>query len=219
MPDPKLRELVLSEGEADTFRGWARRPKAAQALALRSRIVLACAGGWSNTEVAEGLGVQRGSVAKWRSRFVADRLDGSLDEPRPGRPRTITDEQVEARHGVQVPRHPGPRTGARAGMTSACSATAAFSERDAARRIWGDQERPALAVGETLLAGREGSPSEMVVARGGMVPSVVSLTPMPHRAAAPTSSVPRCSERPPTHSPPRSACDRAVTTSSESSIR
>jgi len=191
MPDPKLRELVLSEGEADTFRRWARRPKAAQALALRSRIVLACAGGWSNTEVAEGLGVQRGSVAKWRSRFVADRLDGSLDEPRPGRPRTITDEQVEA----------------------------AFSERDAARRIWGDQERPALAVGETLLAGREGSRSKTVVAHGGMVPSVVSLTPMPHRAAAPTSSVPRCSEGPPTQSPPRSACDRAVTTSSETSIR
>lgn len=75
---------------------WARRPKTAQALALRSRIVLRCARGGSNTGVAEELGVQRGTVAKWRSRFVSDRLDGLLDEPRPGRPRTITDEQVEA---------------------------------------------------------------------------------------------------------------------------
>jgi transposase len=96
MPNPKLPGLVLSEDEAETLRRWSRRPKTAQALAMRSRIVLRCARGGSNTEVAEELGVERGTVAKWRSRFVADRLDGLLDEPRPGRPRTITDEQVEA---------------------------------------------------------------------------------------------------------------------------
>src|SRR5215216_3914889 len=96
MPNPKLTDLVLSEEEAETLRRWARRPKTAQALALRSRIVLRCSRGGSNTEVAEELGVQRGTVAKWRSRFVSDRLDGLLDEPRPGRPRTISDEQVEA---------------------------------------------------------------------------------------------------------------------------
>jgi len=96
MPNPKLTELVLSEEEDETLRRWSRRPKTAQALALRSRIVLRCARGGSNTEVAEELGVQRGTVAKWRARFVADRLDGLLDEPRPGRPRTITDQQVEA---------------------------------------------------------------------------------------------------------------------------
>jgi transposase len=96
MPNPKLAELVLSDDEAETLRRWSRRPKTAQALAMRSRIVLRCARGGSNTEVAEELGVERGTVAKWRSRFVADRLDGLLDEPRPGRPRTISDEQVEA---------------------------------------------------------------------------------------------------------------------------
>src|SRR3954453_5623139 len=96
MPNPKLPELVLSEEEAETLKQWARRPKTAQALALRSRIVLRCARGGSNLEVAEELGVQRATVAKWRSRFLADRLEGLLDEPRPGRPRTITDDQVEA---------------------------------------------------------------------------------------------------------------------------
>src|SRR3954469_19663639 len=63
---------------------------------MRSRIVLAAAEGLGNTEVAERLQVGRMMVGKWRSRFVADRLDGLLDEPRSGRPRTVTDEQVEA---------------------------------------------------------------------------------------------------------------------------
>jgi transposase len=63
-------------------------------VAVSDRV--ACAGGGPDTEVAEALGVQRGTVAKWRSRFVADRLDGLLDGPQPGRPRTITDEQVKA---------------------------------------------------------------------------------------------------------------------------
>src|SRR3954466_1787591 len=98
MPNPKLTELVLSEEEAETLKAWARRPKTAQALALRSRIVLRCAAGEgadSNTVVADELAITRGTVAKWRARFLADRLDGLLDEPRPGRPRTVTDEQVE----------------------------------------------------------------------------------------------------------------------------
>jgi Winged helix-turn helix len=74
---------------------WARRPKSAQALAQRSRIVLAAAQGLKNTEIADGLGVTRPMVTKWRSRFAEQRLDGLVDEPRPGRPRTVTDEQVE----------------------------------------------------------------------------------------------------------------------------
>jgi transposase len=65
-------------------------------LALRARIVLCAAEGLGNTQVAERLGVRRGTVARWRSRFVVDGLDGLLDEPRPGRPRTVTDDQVEA---------------------------------------------------------------------------------------------------------------------------
>ena len=68
----------------------------AQALALRSRIVLAAADGLKNTEIAGRLGVGRPMVTKWRNRFAEDRLDGLVDEPRPGRPRTITDDQVEA---------------------------------------------------------------------------------------------------------------------------
>lgn len=96
MPNPKLPELVLSDDEAGVLRGWTRRRKTAQALALRARIVLRCAEGGSNSEIAAELEIQRATVAKWRSRFVVDRLDGLLDEPRPGRPRTITDDQVEA---------------------------------------------------------------------------------------------------------------------------
>ena len=76
--------------------GWTRRRKTAQALALRARIVLMAAEGlWSNGEIAERWTVSRPTVTKWRNRFAERRLEGLVDEPRPGRPRTITDEQVE----------------------------------------------------------------------------------------------------------------------------
>jgi len=74
--------------------GWVRRPKTAQALATRSRIVLACAAGGTNGQVAERVGVSLATVAKWRNRFAADRLEGLSDDPRPGRPRTVSDEKV-----------------------------------------------------------------------------------------------------------------------------
>jgi transposase len=92
---PKLAALVLSTDERATLERWSRRRSSAQALALRCRIVLACAEGASNTEVAERLGVSRPTVTKWRARFVTHRLEGLTDEPRPGAPRTIPDEQVE----------------------------------------------------------------------------------------------------------------------------
>ena len=92
---PKLALLELTEGERETLRAWARRGKTAQALAVRARIVLACAGGLSNSEVSRQLGVSLPTVGKWRARFVADRLDGLGDEPRPGAPRKITDARVE----------------------------------------------------------------------------------------------------------------------------
>ena len=72
-----------------------RRRKTAQSLALRSRIILASAGGASNHSVAAELGVSRDTVSKWRSRFLTGRLEGLTDEPRPGRPRTVSDEKVE----------------------------------------------------------------------------------------------------------------------------
>src|SRR3569833_2253410 len=96
MPSPKLPPLVLSDEERETLLRWSRRRTTAQALALRSRIVLRCADGGSNSEVADEFGVKRHTVAKWRSRFVSDGLEGLSDEPRPGAPRTITDERVEA---------------------------------------------------------------------------------------------------------------------------
>jgi transposase len=97
MPPNVAVGIELTDQERLQLEGWARRPTTAQALALRSRIVLAVADGdRSNTELAGELGVSRGMVAKWRSRFAEHRLDGLTDEPRPGRPRTITDDQVDA---------------------------------------------------------------------------------------------------------------------------
>jgi transposase len=90
-----VAELVLTDDERDTLQRWARRAKSSQALAQRCRIVLGCAAGKSNKEVAAELGVSQHMVGKWRQRFVADRLGGLADEPRPGAPRTIGDEQIE----------------------------------------------------------------------------------------------------------------------------
>jgi transposase len=87
--------LVISPTERERLEGWARRPKTAQALALRARIVLRCAGGETNRAVAETLGITQQTVCKWRGRFVKQRLDGLLDEPRPGAPRRIGDADVE----------------------------------------------------------------------------------------------------------------------------
>jgi transposase len=95
MGDTRLEPLVLSDAERRILRGWATRRKTAQGLALRARIVLACAEGRSNIAVAARLGISRTTVRKWRSRFLARRLDGLGDEPRPGVPRAITDAQVE----------------------------------------------------------------------------------------------------------------------------
>ena len=87
--------LSLTEAEQETLQNWARRPKSAQALALRARIVLRCAEGIPNTEVARQVQVRSQTVGKWRQRFVDRRLDGLLDEPRPGTPRKVSDADVE----------------------------------------------------------------------------------------------------------------------------
>jgi transposase len=86
----------LSEEERAALEGLKRRRKTAQDLALRARIVLALADGLTGKEVAARLGVCEKTVGKWRRRFSKDRLDGLHDEPRPGGPRTISDDEVEA---------------------------------------------------------------------------------------------------------------------------
>lgn len=92
-PKPKL---VVSEEERSTLEAWARRPKTAQSLALRSKIILACADTeQTNTAISQRLHVTPQTVGKWRSRFLNKGLDGLLDEPRPGTPRKLSDVEVE----------------------------------------------------------------------------------------------------------------------------
>lgn len=88
-------ELVLSDAERSELERLSRRPKTAQAIALRANIVLACAEGITNKEAAAKLGIAIGTVGKWRQRFISQRLEGLSDEPRPGQPRKISDEDVE----------------------------------------------------------------------------------------------------------------------------
>src|SRR6201991_4760966 len=87
--------LTLSDDERQKLETWANRPKSTLRLATRARIVLACAEGLDNKEVAARLRVNTVTVGKWRKRFLAHRLEGLNDEPRPGAPRAITDVLVE----------------------------------------------------------------------------------------------------------------------------
>src|SRR5260370_33333247 len=90
-----IAPLQLSREERETLERWVRRPTSAQALSLRARIILTCAPGKTNTEVAQQMRLAKPTVGKWRSRFLARRLDGLLDEPRPGALREISDAAVE----------------------------------------------------------------------------------------------------------------------------
>jgi transposase len=87
--------VVVTQDERETLQNWSRRPKSAQALALRARMILLCAADRSNTEVAAELRITKQTVGKWRQRFLDKRLDGLLDEPRPGTPRKLSDSDVE----------------------------------------------------------------------------------------------------------------------------
>ena len=89
-----LAPLTLQDEERETLARWVRRPKTTQALALRARMILACAEGRTNIAVAAELGVSNETVGKWRARFVARRLDGLTNEPRSGRPRMVSDDNV-----------------------------------------------------------------------------------------------------------------------------
>lgn len=91
----KAPPVTLTPDEQEYLHRWARRRSTQQGLALRARIVLACAEGAANTLIAARLGISIATVAKWRQRFLADRLEGLADSPRPGAPRRIGDGRVE----------------------------------------------------------------------------------------------------------------------------
>jgi polyphosphate kinase len=133
--NPRSVPVVLSQGERTRLAAWADDPSAGT-LALRARIVLACAArpaGRPVSRVAAELGLSRDTVRKWRSRFLAQRLAGLRDAPRPGAPRTITDEQaagVIARALLEAP-PPGRRR-----WSTRLMATEAGMSQSAVSRIW-----------------------------------------------------------------------------------
>lgn len=127
-----VAEVRLTDEQRETLVRWSRRAKSAQALALRCRIVLACAEGKSNKAVAAEVGVWPQTVGKWRRRFVDAGLDGLVDEPRPGGPRKITDEQVEAVVVSTLERTPADATH----WSRASMAAESGLSRSTVGRIW-----------------------------------------------------------------------------------
>ena len=125
-------ELIITEEERERLEQWAKRPKSSQALAQRSRIVLGCAVGKNNQEVAEELGVQAQTVGKWRRRFIAKRLDGLLDEPRPGTNQRLKDREVERVLTMTLENTPRDATHwSTRSMAKACGLS-----RSSVNRIW-----------------------------------------------------------------------------------
>jgi transposase len=90
-----MSELCLTKGERDALLAWTRQPSCPQALALRARIILLCSSGYSNTQTSAEAGISIQTVGKWRQRFIEKRLDGLLDEPRPGTPRKLSEADVD----------------------------------------------------------------------------------------------------------------------------
>src|ERR1700716_3856586 len=124
--------VVLTDDERETLVRWSRRAKSAQFLALRCRIVLGCAEGKSNQQVAAEVGVWPQTVGKWRRRFLESGLDGLSDEPRPGAPRTISDEQVEEVVVATLERTPANATH----WSRAAMAAESGLSRSTVGRIW-----------------------------------------------------------------------------------
>lgn len=109
-----LISLSVSGDDQAQLQSWSRRPKTAQALAMRSRVVLLAAEGHSNTLIASQLGVTVQTVGKWRQRYLEQGLDGLVDEPRPGTPRKLSDERGEDHRT-----HSGESTGVRHALVHA----------------------------------------------------------------------------------------------------
>jgi transposase len=124
--------LLLTNEERETLRTWIRQPKCPQALALRARVVLLCADGLSNTDAAAALHITIQTVGKWRHRFIEKRLDGLLDEPRPGTPRRLSQADVDRVLGLTLESVP-----AKAGHWSTRTlAEASGLSRASVHRIW-----------------------------------------------------------------------------------
>ena len=129
---PKLEPIILTTEENNRLVEWTRRHKTSQALAMRARVVLNCKPGRSNREIAEQLRVTAQTVGKWRTRFSEKRLDGLLDEPRPGAPRTIGDAAVE--QVIAKTLHEKPRAATH--WSSRSMAKASGLTQSAVVRIW-----------------------------------------------------------------------------------
>jgi len=129
---PQVESITLTTEESNRLLEWTRRHKTSQALALRARIVLACQQGRFDGEVARELRVTRGTVGKWRRRFQSARLEGLLDEPRPGAPRTISDTLVE--QVIAKTLHEKPRAATQ--WSSRAMAKSSGLSQSAVVRIW-----------------------------------------------------------------------------------
>ena len=129
---PRVVAITLTTEESDRLLEWTRRHKTSQALALRARIVLACQQDRSDGEIARELRIGRQTVGKWRRRFHSDRLDGLLDEPRPGAPRTIGDAVVE--QVIAKTLHEKPRAATH--WSSRAMAKSTGLSQSAVVRIW-----------------------------------------------------------------------------------
>lgn len=127
-----LPELTVTDAQRSELRGWVRRPKTAQAIALRANIVLQCEKGLTNLEIADDLGVNRNTVSKWRSRFLEMGLDGLVDAPRPGAPRKISDEEVERLIAMTLEKTPKNATH----WSSRLMADATGLSQSSVSRIW-----------------------------------------------------------------------------------
>ena len=125
-------QLILSAAEREQLEAWTHRRKTAQALALRSRIVLDCADGMFNQDVAKRLRCTPQTVCKWRNRFVRLRLDGLLDAPRPGAPRTIDDARVDRVIAMTLEHKPSAATH----WSTRTMAQASGMSQTAVSRIW-----------------------------------------------------------------------------------